>query len=101
MRERTSEIRHIMGLLMRPVCQVICAVLCMTSWVQSIPEPSHFYPYGPEDGDAELPPSDHGGSPTIPLPTQFVVFGTCMNALWVSSKEGASSSAQNWQSNNL
>ena len=95
-RERTSEIRHIMGLLMRPSIQAIYAVLCMTSWVQSIMEPSHFYPYGPEVGDAELPPSEYGGSPTIPLPTQFVLFGACMNAVWVSSQEDASSFAQYW-----
>ncbi|KAK2165732.1 hypothetical protein NP493_1353g00002 [Ridgeia piscesae] len=71
---------------MRPSIQAIYAVLCMTSWVQSITEPSHFYPYGPEVGDAELPPSEYGGSPTIPLPTQFVLFGACMNAVWVNTK---------------
>ena len=90
-----------MGLLTHPLIQAICAVLYMTSLVQGVTEPSHFYPYGPEDGDAELPQSEDGPSPTIKLPTQFVVFGTCMNALWVSSKDGTSSSAQNWQNNNM
>ena len=73
-----------MGLFTHLTFQAFCAVLCITSWVEGITELSHFYPYGLEDGDVELPRNDDGGSRTIPLPIQFVLFGTCMNALWVS-----------------
>ena len=97
-RERTSEIRHTMRLLMHLSILAFCVVLCITLWVQSITESSYFYPYGLDDGDVELPRNDDGGSPKIPLPIQFVLFGTCMNALWVSINQLL---FHNWQSNNL
>ena len=90
-----------MSLLVHPSIQALCAVLGIMSWVEGITEPSHFYPYGPANGDEELPRSDHGGSRTIPLPIQFVLFGTCMNALWVSLNGGCQLLCRNWQSSNL
>ena len=90
-----------MGLLMHLSIQAFCVVLCFTSWVQGITEPTHFYTYGLEDGDEELPRSEAGGSRTITLPIQFVLFGTCMNALWVSLSGGCQLLCHNWQSSNL
>ena len=90
-----------MGLFMHPSIQALCLVLCITSRAQGITDPSHFYPYGLEDGDEELPTSDDGGSGTIPLPIQFVLFGTCMNALWVSLNGGCQLLCHNRQSNKL
>ena len=90
-----------MGLLMHPSIEALCAVLCITSCVQGITEPSHFYPYGLEDGDVELPTNDDGGSSVIPLPIQFVLFGTCMNALWVSLNRRSQLLCHNWERNNL
>ena len=77
-----------MGLVMHPSFQAFCAVLCFMSRVQGKTDPPHFYPYGLEYGDEELPKNEYWGSRTIPLPIQFVLFGTCMNALWVSLNGG-------------
>ena len=60
---------------------ILCRVIS-----QSYPgggENLHFYPYGPDTGDATLQRNDDGSSSEIVLSQSFRFFGEEYNSLWV------------------